>query len=455
MPSDIVAIDFGTSNSAAAVLGPEGVRLLPVEADAQTVPTAVFFPHGGAAMKIGAAATRAMIEGEDGRYMRSLKSVLGTDLLHEERIVAGRRRTLARVITEFLIALREQAEAASGQRFTKALSGRPVRFHSDNDRPDNDRRNAQAAKDLEACYLDAGFDQVSFMPEPEAAALSTLSLGIRGEIGLIVDIGGGTSDFSVFRKRNSAEPAGDLEILASYGIRLGGTDFDQAVSLAHVMPKLGLGGQLRTVFGSELLPVPVNPFVELATWFKIPFLYSAGTKQMLRDLIKQAVEPKRLERFYTVIDLQLGHELAFAVEDAKIEVNTTRTEVAIALDFIERALSVTMGQDGLANALSKHRKALREAMVMCLDMAGIAAADVDHVILVGGSSLMEFVSDEAKSVCPQAETVRSNAFTAVVDGLALATGQTNNSRKNAASIGASGPVREHDMAAFGGLQQIP
>ncbi|MEL6735829.1 MAG: Hsp70 family protein [Pseudomonadota bacterium] len=450
MHCDILAIDFGTSNSAAAVLEQDGVRLLPVEADAQTVPTAVFFPHGGAAMKIGAAATRAMIEGEDGRYMRSLKSVLGSDLLHEERIVGGRRRTLARVITEFLIALREQAEAASGQRFTKALSGRPVRFHSD-----NDNRNAQAAKDLEACYLEAGFDQVSFLPEPEAAALSTLSLGMAGKTGLIVDIGGGTSDFSVFRKCNTNAPSDSLEILASYGIRLGGTDFDQAVSLARVMPMLGLGGQLRTVFGSELLPVPVNPFVELATWSKIPFMYSAETKQMLRGLIKQAVEPERLERFYTVIDFQLGHELAFAVEDAKIEVNTTRTETAIDLTFIERALSVVMGADGLANALSKHRKALREAMVTCLNMADVAAAEVDHVILVGGSSLMEFVSDEARSVCPRAEIVRSNAFTAVVDGLALATGHTSSLGKLTANMGSGDLACEHDSAALGGLKQVP
>ena len=158
--------------------------------------------------------------------MRALKSVLGTGLFHEQRLIGGKRRTLADIVTAFLITVKERAEAASGRHFTRALSGRPVHFHTS-----DLVRDAKAEADLLGCYKAAGFDEVSFLYEPEAAALATHGLGQPGELGLIVDIGGGTSDFSVFRTEQ-----GRVRILASHGIRLGGTDFDHAVSMAHAMP---------------------------------------------------------------------------------------------------------------------------------------------------------------------------------------------------------------------------
>lgn len=59
----------------------------------------------------------------------------------------------------------------------------------------------------------------------------------------MVDIGGGTSDFALVRL--GAERARKTErredILASGGVHIGGTDFDKYLSLASVMPTLGLG----------------------------------------------------------------------------------------------------------------------------------------------------------------------------------------------------------------------
>jgi hypothetical chaperone protein len=48
---------------------------------------------------------------------------------------------------------------------------------------------------------------------------------------------------------------------------------------------------------------------------------------------------------------------------------------------------------------------------------------INTIVLVGGSSLMSMVEDEAKAVCPSATLQRSEAFTAVVDGLAIAASQ--------------------------------
>lgn len=405
-----LAIDFGTSNSAAAILDNGELRRIPLEPGADTLPTAVFFPNDGGPMLIGSAATRALVDGEDGRYMRALKSVLGTELFHESRLIGRQRRTLAEIGAGFLAEVKARAEAATGETFTHALSGRPVHFHSD-----DPERDARAEADLRGCYSAAGFDTVEFLFEPDAAARASLELGRADETGLIVDIGGGTSDFSVFRMKN-----GEVDILASHGIRLGGTDFDQALSLAQAMPLLGMGGELTRTFGEGRLPVPNAIYVDLADWAKIPFLYSRETERMVEDLRRHAVEPEKLSRLEQVVTDHLGHDLAFAVEAGKIGANGAgRAEIDMGV--IESGLSRPLTPGALAASLSAYRDPLRHAVFATLMAAGVTPADIDNVVLVGGSSLLTMIADEAMTVCPAARLSRAHAFTAVIDGLALAT----------------------------------
>lgn len=410
MPAATLAIDFGTSNSAAAVLQNGEVRRLRIESGDETLPTAVFFPANGGAMRIGTAAAEALIGGEDGRYMRALKSVLGTALFHEPRRIGGARRTLAEIVTAFLAEVKARAEAQTGLRFTRALSGRPVHFHSD-----DPARDARAEADLRACYAAAGFDELEFRFEPEAAALAAHALGEPGQIGLIVDIGGGTSDFSVYRSDGTR-----VQILASHGIRLGGTDFDQAISLDHAMPLLGHGGKLRREMGEGLLPMPNAIFVDLANWAKIPFLYTPETLRSVRQMRKLAVKPQLLARLETVLEHELGHELAFAVEHGKIAANADAGLAQIDMAEIEPGLSAPISFTTMEMALEGYRADLRNAAALTLAQAGIAPEAIGAVILVGGSSLMSLVGQEAQALCPAATLHRAQAFTAVVDGLALA-----------------------------------
>ncbi len=405
-----LAIDFGTSNSAAAVLAGGAVRRVPLENWEETLPTAVFFPEHGGAMRIGAAAGSALIRGEEGRYMRALKSVLGTALFHEERLIAGRRRTLSAVVTAFLTEVKARAEALTGQSFQHAVSGRPVHFHTA-----DPERDAKAAEDLAACYRAAGFDTLRFVMEPEAAALASHGKGQKGALGLIVDIGGGTSDFTLYRQ------AGDgVEILSSHGVRLGGTDFDQAISLARAMPLLGQGGELRRDFGPGLLPMPNALYVDLATWARIPFLYTPETRRSVADMLKRAVDPKPLGRLAELLEHELGHELAFAVEKGKIAANTGSAEARINMAMIEPGLGAPLSPADMAMALAQHEATLADAIGETLSRAGIAADEVQTVVLVGGSSLMGLVEGTAQRLCPKATLERGEAFTAIVDGLALA-----------------------------------
>ena len=165
-------MDCGTSNTAAGRNRDGRPGVLPIESGEATLPTAVFLDFQDRRTLYGRAATRAMIDGLDGRFMRALKSILGTSLAREKRQFLNERLTLIEIIARFLSEIRERAEAETGLHFDHAISGRPVRFHSA-----SAARNAQALVDLEAAYRLAGFRAVDFLPEPEAAAMAVRGTG--------------------------------------------------------------------------------------------------------------------------------------------------------------------------------------------------------------------------------------------------------------------------------------
>ncbi|MEM8633279.1 MAG: Hsp70 family protein [Pseudomonadota bacterium] len=401
-----LGIDFGTSNSAAGIAADGGPHLIDLEPGASTLPTAVFFEENGTEMEIGHRATEALINGEEGRFMRALKSVLGTSLMHEERRIQGRRMTFVHIIARFLSEVRDRAEATTGARYTHALSGRPVQFHSA-----DATRNAKAEADLRACYLAAGFEDVRFMYEPEAALRAAQP---APGLGLIVDIGGGTSDFTAFRQ----EMSGATEILASHGVRVGGTDFDRHLSIRHVMPELGRASLIRNTMGPDALPAPARIFNDLATWSMIPFLYTPETRRLARDLARQAVEPDKLGRLVTVLEEELGHDLAFAVERGKIAVNAGQA-ARISLGMVEPKLSVPLTVAALEEALTLDTDSIIAAARETLDRAQVRPDAVNRIVLVGGSSLMQVVQAGIAGLCPGARLQAGKALTGVADGLAL------------------------------------
>lgn len=405
-----LGIDFGTSNSAAGILCNEKPRLIEMAPGQPTLPSTFFFDFETRQTLIGEPANQALLAGAEGRFMRALKRVLGTSLMHEKRQILNERVTFVDIIARFLHQIKTRAEAETGLTFERALSGRPVVFHGA-----GDPREQQAEADLRACYLAAGFKDVEFMAEPEAAAIANGALDHTGEIGLIVDIGGGTSDFSLFQSDNDG-----VEILVSHGVRIGGTDFDRAISFAEVMPFLGKGTSLKNVFGSGLLPAPNALFNDLATWEKIPFLYTAQNRRMVADMARQAREPEKFDRLATVLQDELGHELAFGVERGKISVNDKNGPSRISLNLIEPGLFAPLTSETLAKVLAPHATALRGGVQDTLRLAGLDAAQVDRVIYVGGSSLMSVVSATMRAELQDARHTFAEVFTAVADGLARA-----------------------------------
>jgi len=409
MNNNTLAIDFGTSNTAAAVLVNGKPWHIEIEPGYETLPTSLFFDFSNQNTLFGNAANTALIDGREGRFMRSLKSVLGTSLMHEKRQVMDEQLTFIEIIGRFLREVKTRAEANCHQQFDLAVSGRPVHFHS------NDaRRDAQALADLEECYAMAGFKGVRFMFEPEAAALAN---GGADELGLIVDIGGGTSDFTLF---TGAENGEGIRIVASHGVRVGGTNFDKSISVDHVMPLFGKGSEVRREMGPGTLTVPSAIYNDLATWEKVPIHNTAKNRRDVQVLQRLAVEKTLLTRLATVLENEIGHDIAFAVERGKILVNKADAKASkIDLRLIEDALYAELTDQGMAQSLARHIEKIRECAVETLTLADCKAEQVSRVVFVGGSSLITVVEQSMAELFPSAVLEYSDAFTAVVDGLAI------------------------------------
>ncbi len=405
-----LGIDFGTSNTSAAVLVNGRAHLIEVEAGRNTLPTSIFFDYHTGATTYGSAANAALIDGREGRFMRALKSVLGTPLMREERQIHYERLTLIEAISRFLTMIRERAEATTGMPFTHALSGRPVRFHSA-----NAERNVQAEIDLRDAYLMAGFSHVDFMFEPEAAALAAGPLP-KGKLGLIIDIGGGTSDFSVFERHDQT-----TRIITSHGVRVGGTDFDKAISLTRVMPLLGRGSDIRNDMGSGTYTAPNAIYNDLASWEKIPFLYTPEMRRTAALFQKMGLEKQPFKRLFDTLDMELGHDIAFAVEAGKIRANAIDGDnAAIDLRTIEPDLWARMNAAELTKTLEQHAATIRAAALQTVFDSGLTPDQIGQIVFVGGSSLMQVIEQTMIEIFPSAELERTEAFTAVADGLAIA-----------------------------------
>src|SRR5258707_14818225 len=258
-------LDFGTSNSAIGVARDAAVALAPLEGSNILMPSAVFFDdETKGRVLFGSDAISAYVGQTEGRLMRALKSILGSSLTNEKTSLCNRMVPLAEVVEIFVRRLKHKAEAFAGQEIMTVVHGRPVRFVDGDDRAD-----ARAQEVLEAIARRAGFRDVAFVYEPIAAAHHYEQTIQSEELALIADIGGGTSDFSVIRvgPRHRERAAPGRDVLATAGVRVGGTDFDSALSLAAVMPLPGLRPQLL----EKNPPVPDALYHQLAPWPTVNF----------------------------------------------------------------------------------------------------------------------------------------------------------------------------------------
>jgi hypothetical chaperone protein len=403
-------LDFGTSNSAIGVSRGRMTALAPIDGGNTLMPSAVFFDYEARGqVRFGSDAISAYIDQTEGRLMRALKSLLGSSLIDEETIVGGRKVPLTEVVEIFIRHLKHKAEAFAGKEITDVVLGRPVRFVDGDDKAD-----ARAQTVLGAIAKKAGFRNVTFVYEPIAAACHYELTVEREELALIADIGGGTSDFSVIRlgMRNRKNADRSQDVLANTGVHIGGTDFDATLSLASVMPVLGLGSRLV----EKDLPMPVATYHELATWATINFAYTHKNERSIAELVSQSYEPEKLERLLKVVRERLGHRLALGVEDAKIALSV-ENGVTIPLAFVEAGLVTTATRADFSQAVEDDIERLHEAASDCIVAAGLNPDEVDTIFLTGGSSRMPAVRAAIGRAAPAARLSGSSDLLSVALGL--------------------------------------
>jgi len=404
-------IDFGTSNSTVGVMSGDKPQLLRLEGDSATLPSALFFNFEDDSVSVGRRAVGQYTEGVEGRLLRALKSVLGSSLIHEKTRIKKRSMLFSDIIGLFIGRLKSALNQHHGQAVEHVVMGRPVHF-VDGD-PAADRK---AQLELERAARAQGFQHVEFQYEPIAAALDYEQQVSREEIALIVDMGGGTSDFSVVRVSPEGARKVDRrdDILANAGIHIGGTDFDRLLSIAYVMP--GLGYLTPTKDGKRNLPA--GYFIDLATWHRIHRLYTPKTLLDLRQIRYEAARPERVGLFIEIVEHRLGHLLATRVEDAKIML-TDSDAARVRLDLSTTALDVGFTRQKLEQTLRGEVARVANTARQVLAMAGIPPQDVTAVFLTGGSTAIPLARQSILSLVPQAKVVQGDAFGSVGIGLAL------------------------------------
>jgi hypothetical chaperone protein len=410
MPDAFCGIDFGTSNSTVGARLGDKVALCPLEDHHVTLPSAIFFDYEDKGTHFGRDAMTLYTAGVQGRLLRSLKSVLGTSLINEVTEIHGRGMPLREVISTFFGHLKALTETAIGAPVDAVVLGRPVRFVDDDDKADRRAHDA-----LLALAREQGFQHVETQFEPVAAAL-TYEQGLRSEeLALVVDLGGGTSDFAIVRlsPQRSAHTDRRADILACSGVHIGGTDVDHDLSLTKVMPQLGLHTHLRP----RQLPMPSSYYHDLATWHRVTLLYRPRVLSELRLLLPQVQDRALVQRLLEVISERKGHHLAAAVEAAKIELS--ESDPACVHLPLRESLQVPITLAELNAVVVPSAQKIVAAIERCCADAQVTPARIDSVFLTGGTSMIPEVRGRIVDFLGGVRVVDGDVFGSVGLGLGI------------------------------------
>jgi hypothetical chaperone protein len=449
-----VGIDFGTTNTVAAVIeaNSDGLpRVLPLDGDSAALRTMLYVEREGG-MHIGSEAIRMYreqnvgrvprfskqwvgeieieigelnVKGYDvgasvtavvdayadvdadapGRLIHALKGPLATD--YRGTHLFGADYTLEALIAAFLAQLRERIVQQVGREVNRAVFGRPVHFA--NAATDDDDMRAQ--KRLREAARLAGFDEVAFEMEPIGAGLAFAAQRplSQGQHALVFDFGGGTLDVAVLRAKRDG-----LDVLATGGVGIGGDTFDRAIFRRALLP--WFGGDVR--WGQQRAPLPAHILDALGDWQDIPALATAETLRFLREAQPSSDDPLRLMALEDLISKGYAYDLYERVEAAKVALSSQRMAV-IAYDSGAASVWQPMTRAQFESAIARERRAIGNVVDEALARAGVDASQVDVVVRTGGSSSIPCFVDVLAERFGREKIVEQALFTGVAAGLAV------------------------------------
>lgn len=424
-------IDFGTTNSAVAMLRPgSDIQLVRFPFRGEALPSCrsvLYFEQSRSANGqrrvhgySGPEAVERYLDAEEkGRLIQSLKSHLSSRSLTGTELF-GRRHRLEELVTRIIVDLRKRAEEQLMQPMRRATVGRPVRFVGAESEEDDDF----AVSRLRECFMAAGFEAVEFELEPVAAASAYEAKLDREELILIGDFGGGTSDFSLLRvgpevRRRGRRPE---DLLGNSGVGLAGDAFDARIIRKLVSPTLGSNSEARSL--NKILPaVPAWIYANLERWHYLSFLRTNNVREILKSARIRALEPEKIEALIAVIEGDLGYQLHQAVQKVKFELSQKEcAEFAFrdgpfGVATVELRIPITRAQ--FESWITEDLAAIEHSVDALLKSAGVQSGQVDRVFLTGGSCFVPAVRRIFISRFGEERIRGGNEFTSVAQGLAL------------------------------------
>ena len=363
-----VGIDLGTTNSAVAVLEGNDPEIIANAEGGRTTPSVVAFAKNGDVL-VGEIAKRQAVTNVD-RTIRSVKRHMGTDWTTE---IDGKKYTPQEISARILMKLKRDAESYLGEDVTDAVITVPAYFD------DAERQATKEAGEI------AGLNVLRIINEPTAAALAYgLDKGKEDELILVFDLGGGTFDVSLLEVGKDPEDGfATIQVRATSGDnKLGGDDWDDRI-VQHLLTTV------KNTTGVDLSKDKI-------------------AMQRLRDAAEQA---KKELSSSTSTNISLQY-LSMG-ENGPIHLDET----------ITRAQFEQMTKDLLDRTKAPFNQVIKDA--------GIKVDDINHIVLVGGSTRMPAVAEVVKELTGGKEANKGvNPDEVVAVGASLQAGVLKGERKD-------------------------
>ncbi|HDQ15684.1 MAG TPA: molecular chaperone DnaK [Bacteroidetes bacterium] len=368
----IIGIDLGTTNSCVAVMEGNEAVVIPNSEGKRTTPSIVAFTENGE-RKLGDPAKRQAITNPE-KTIFSIKRFMGEtyDRMKDDinrvsyKIVKGdnntprvkiedRQYTPQEISAMILQKMKKTAEDYLGQEVTEAVITVPAYFS------DSQRQATKEAGEI------AGLAVKRIINEPTAASLAYGLDKKNKDIRVAVfDLGGGTFDISILELGD-----GVFEVKSTNGdTKLGGDDFDQIL---------------------------------------IDWLADEFKKDNNIDLRKDPMALQRLKE---------------AAEKAKIELSSsTSTEINLPyimpVDGVPKHLVKTLSRSLFEQLTDKLIQATIEPCKQAIKDAKITTADIDEVILVGGSTRIPAIQKKVEEFFGKVPSKGVNPDEVVAIGAAI------------------------------------
>ena len=330
-----VGIDLGTTNSVVSVLEGGEATVIANSEGARTTPSVVAFAKNGEVL-VGQSAKNQAVTNVD-RTIRSVKRHMGEGDWTVE--IDDKKYTPQEISARTLMKLKRDAEAYLGEEVTDAVITVPAYFD------DAERQATKEAGEI------AGLNVLRLVNEPTAAALAYgLDKGKEDELILVFDLGGGTFDVSLLEVGKD-DDFSTIQVRATAGDnRLGGDDWDQRI----------------------------------VDWLVEKFKSQHGI-----DLTKDKMALQRLREAAEKAKIELSASQNATINLPYITVDADKNPL-----FLDETLSRAEFQRITQDLLDRCRKPFQAV----IKDAGISVSEIDHVVLVGGSTRMPAVTDLVKEL---------------------------------------------------------